>query len=180
MSELALQTSATELQDRRAAMVARLGSAPIAWPAKALQVTAVDVDSGELQVFSSASEVDLTDAVCASCAIPGVWPVVPIKGRRYMDGGAWRTADNAHLARGASSVLIVSPFGAPMGQVLPALEQDVAELRAGGSQVTLICAEPLALASAVLGPLNPAVREPAARAGRAQARRVSAQLKAAS
>lgn len=175
--ELALQTWTISLEERRTDMAARLGSAALAWPAKHLMITAVDVDSGELCVFDASSNVDLVDAIMASCAVPGVWPVVPLQGRRYMDGGVWRTPENAHLARGAKSVLILSPFGAVTGA--GPLDNDVAELRAAGAHVTLICADPSALASAALGPLNPAVREPAARAGRVQGRRISAELKAA-
>jgi len=44
------------------------------WPA-ALQVTAIDADTGELHVFDAASEVPLVDAVAASGAVPGVWPL---------------------------------------------------------------------------------------------------------
>ncbi len=174
--ELALRTPTIDAQERRSDMAIRLGASAKMWPAQQLEITAVDVDSGELRVFDAASGAELLDAVCASCAVPGVWPIVPIQGRRYIDGGAW-TPDNAHLAQGAPAVLIVSPFGGIGGVVASTpLGQDIAALRASGSRVSLICADAEALASAALGPLNPATREPAARAGRAQAGRVGAQL----
>jgi len=178
-SELALRTPTVSQEERRADMAARLGSTATAWPAqRVLKITAVDVDSGELHAFDATSGVALIDAITASCAVPGVWPVVSIQGRRYMDGGVWRTPENAHLALGAPSVLVLSPFGAALGAVTGPLEREIAELRAAGARVTLICADPQALASAALGPLNPAVREPAARAGRVQGRRIAAEVRA--
>jgi NTE family protein len=89
----------------------------------------------------------------------------------------WRTPENAHLGQGAASVLVLAPFGATTGATTPQLERDVAELRSAGTRVTLICADPLALATAAAGPLNPVVRGPAAHAGRAQARRAAAALR---
>lgn len=178
-SELALRTPDVSQEARRAAMASRLGPSATAWPAqRVLKITAVDVDSGELRTFDASSDVALIDAILASCAVPGVWPVVSIQGHRYMDGGVWRTPENAHLALGATSVLVLSPFGAAMGTVAAPLEQEITELRSAGARVTLICADPPALASAALGPLNPAAREPAARAGREQGRRVAAQVRA--
>ena len=41
------------------------------WPQRALRVTAVDVDTGELTQFDRDSGVNLVDAVAASCAVPG-------------------------------------------------------------------------------------------------------------
>jgi len=73
-----------------------------------LWVTAVDADSGEFVVFGGPGcGADLVDAVSASCAVPGVWPPVRIGGRRFVDGGM-RSATNADLAAGFSSV-VVSP-----------------------------------------------------------------------
>ena len=56
------------------------------------------------------SRIPLTDAVVASCAVPGIWPPVTIGGRRYMDGGV-RSSDNADLAAGAARIVVVSPLG---------------------------------------------------------------------
>ncbi|EUA40799.1 putative esterase of the alpha-beta hydrolase superfamily [Mycobacterium avium subsp. avium 2285 (R)] len=60
---------------RRRVIAARLPSHR--WPRRALRLTAIDVDTGELTVFDPASGVDLVDAVAASCAVPGRglrWP----------------------------------------------------------------------------------------------------------
>jgi NTE family protein len=54
-----------------------------------LWVVACDYSTGERVVFGrrGAPEADLTEAVAASCAIPGFYHPVTIGGRRYVDGG---------------------------------------------------------------------------------------------
>jgi NTE family protein len=54
-----------------------------------LSVIACDYATGERIAFGrdDAPEVDLADAVAASCAIPGFYHPVKIGGRRYVDGG---------------------------------------------------------------------------------------------
>jgi NTE family protein len=50
-------------------------------------------------VFDSAGIASQVDAVGASCAVPGVWSLVTLGERRFMDGGM-RTIANADLAHG--------------------------------------------------------------------------------
>lgn len=53
-----------------------------------LTVTAVDADTGQLEVFGDGGkEAPLIDALWASCALPVYYPPVAVGGRRYMDGG---------------------------------------------------------------------------------------------
>ena len=143
------------------------------WPAASLTITAVDAESGELAVFDASSGVSLVDAVSASCAVPGVWPLVSIAGRNYFDGGGY-TVDNAHIAAGSQRVVIASPFGtvspAPAGFHL---NDAVAALEAAGTGVVLI--EPDATARAAMGPnpLDPQARRPSAEAGFAQGERLA-------
>jgi NTE family protein len=49
-----------------------------------LHIIVTDLNAGEPVVLSSGS---LDDALCASCAIPGVFPPVRHEGRLYVDGG---------------------------------------------------------------------------------------------
>jgi NTE family protein len=152
--------------DRRVVIASRLPSHD--WPARVVRLVAVDCESGETAIFDAASGVSLVDAVGASCAVPGVWPPVTIGGRRFMDGGT-RSMDNADLAEGAARVIIVTPFGlsTQIPTRMPLLDV-VARLRDGGAQVTVI--EPDDASRAAFGgnPLDPATRQPAATAGRAQ------------
>jgi NTE family protein len=57
-----------------------------AWPA-GFRCPAIDTDTGELVVWNEGSGVPLRAAVAASCALPMLFPVVTIDGRRYLDGG---------------------------------------------------------------------------------------------
>lgn len=77
------------------------------WPS-ALRVTAVDAVSGQPVVWDATSGVDLVTAVAASCAVPCVFPPVPVDGSLFMDGGA-RSVTNADLAAGASAVIVLAP-----------------------------------------------------------------------
>ncbi|KIZ19257.1 patatin-like phospholipase family protein [Streptomyces natalensis] len=79
------------------------------WPDRKLLITAVDVATGEPEVFDRASGVPLPSAVAASTAFPGIYPPVTVNGRRYMDGGL-RSGTNADLAAGARALVVVEPL----------------------------------------------------------------------
>ena len=79
------------------------------WPDRDLRVTAVEAESGEFVVFDRDSDVDILQAVAASCAVPLVWPAVTIDGLHYIDGGMRSTA-NADLASGADAVVVIAPL----------------------------------------------------------------------
>lgn len=107
--ELALQAETISPAERRANIITRLGLPDPEWPHKPLSITAMDTETLELVVFTASSSVPLVDAVAASCAVPGVWPPTPIDGRRYVDGGVWRT-ENVHLAQGSKAALVLAPL----------------------------------------------------------------------
>jgi NTE family protein len=80
------------------------------WPkGRDLKVTTVCCETGELVVFDSTSGVDLVRAVAASCAVPMVWAPVEIDGLHYIDGGV-RSPTNIDLAKGAETLLVLSPL----------------------------------------------------------------------
>ena len=153
---------------RRAVIESRLPAPD--WPAREILLVAVDAESGAVRVFDRESGVSLIDAVAASSAVPGVWPPVTICGRRYVDGGV-RSSDNADLAIGAARVVIVSPLGwdSPLPSLFP-LPSVVGQLRADGTEVTVLTPDAASAAAIGLNPLDPATRTPAAQAGRAQGR----------
>jgi NTE family protein len=163
---LALQATTMPEEERRGVFRARIGEP--AWPGRRLVVTAVDAHDGSFSAFDADSGVALLDAVAASCAVPLVYPPITIAGRRYIDGGM-RSVTNADLAAGCEKVLIVAPFpGAPGSPLGPSLDDEVAELRTA-AEVHVVLADEGALQAFSANPLNPATREPSARAGRAQA-----------
>ncbi|MEW2140497.1 patatin-like phospholipase family protein [Streptomyces sp. NPDC005409] len=162
---LALAAATGEESQRREVLAARLVSH--AWPQRRFVVTAVDALSGDLKAFDAESGGGLVDAVSASCAVPGVWPPVTVDGRRFIDGGV-RSATNADLAADYARVVIIAPVSLGSGLV-PAPAAQAARLREAGSKVLLIT--PSAAARKAIGRnvLDPARRDPAARAGLAQA-----------
>jgi NTE family protein len=125
------------------------------WPA-GLITTAVDATDGSFTTFDATSGAVLTQAVAASCAIPGVFPPVTIGDRRFVDGGV-RSDASADLAAGMDFVLLISPAIADdrPGRSRQATEVD--RLRADGSRVVEITPDAAAAAYLAVDPLAPAV-----------------------
>ncbi|GHO68303.1 patatin [Ktedonobacter sp. SOSP1-52] len=134
------------------------------------------VTEAERRIFNHASGVDLVDAVAASCAIPGVWPPVTIDGHRYIDGGTYAN-ENADLASGFERVLVLAPDVPAHSPIT--LDAHSQQLRREGARVDIVHFDEVTKkALAVVGGnlLDPAVRERAAYAGRAQGRSIASQL----
>ncbi|MEW2414590.1 patatin-like phospholipase family protein [Streptomyces sp. NPDC046866] len=171
---LALAADTGGEEERRTVLRARLGSPD--WPERRLVVTAVDALTGELTAFDKDSGASVLDAVSASCAVPGVWPPVTVGGRRFIDGGI-RSATNADLAAGYSRVVIVAPI--TLGSALvPSPAAQAAKLREAGARVLLITPSAQARKAFGRNVLDPARRDPAARAGLAQAAQHAAEAAA--
>jgi NTE family protein len=136
------------------------------WPDRDLRITAVDVDSGELRVFDGSNDVDIVEAVAASCAVPLIWPPVKIDGHRYMDGGI-RSTVNIDLAKGADSVVVLAPLPQTFGKYysIPA------QLDRLGPHVRSLVVSPDKQALKAIGRdmLDPTKRADAAHAGLVQA-----------
>lgn len=77
-----------------------------AWPERGYACTAVDAETGEFRMWGADSGVGVVRAVASSCSVPGVYPPVTLKGRRYIDGGM-RSGTNADLAKGHERVLVI-------------------------------------------------------------------------
>jgi NTE family protein len=78
------------------------------WPRQQPPITAVDAESGHRATFGPDPGAGLLDAVAASGALPGVFPLVTIGGRRYADGGV-HSLYNADLAAGHDVVTVLTP-----------------------------------------------------------------------
>jgi NTE family protein len=117
------------------------------WPER-FACTAVDAVSGEFAVWDARADVELDRAISSSCAVPGLFEPITIKGRRYIDGGM-RSGTNADLATGHDHVLIISVLGAvgARGTQLARLARvnqldgEIAALTEGGSVVAMIEAD---------------------------------------
>jgi NTE family protein len=120
-----------------------------AWP-EAYACTAVDVETGDFQLWDSTSGVDLRHAIASSCSVPGVFPPITIGGKRYMDGGM-RTALNADAAIGHDVVVAVSCFALALPEgmsdpmfdaVSAAIEAELTRLRTAGAALEVIAPSP--------------------------------------
>jgi predicted acylesterase/phospholipase RssA len=86
---------------------------PEGWVARDdVTVVALDYDTGERAAFGrpGAPPAALSDAVMASCAIPGWYQPVVIGDHRYIDGGAWSSTNLDLLAgEGLDEVFVLAP-----------------------------------------------------------------------
>jgi NTE family protein len=168
---------------RRAMVAARLPRHE--WPDRPMIVTTLDAHTGELVTFDRDSGADLVDVLTAAVALPGGAPTVEIGGRRFINGGV-RSADNADLAAGYATVLVLTPFSErrgplPDGQFeglrrFPGsdLASQVEDLRRQGSRVEVITPDDDSRAAMGVNQMDPATRAPSARAGYAQGRALDA------
>jgi len=154
-------------EQRRAVVESRLVTSK--WPAN-LQVTAIDADTGQLHTFDHQSGVSLLDAVSASGAVPGVWPLVSIGDRFWTDGGMVSTT-NSRLAEGYERIVILSPMPNGYGSI-PGAAEDAASLRTS-ADVYLITPDERSVAAIGPNPYDPARRSATAIAGREQGRSIA-------
>ncbi|MEM5383286.1 patatin-like phospholipase family protein [Paraburkholderia phymatum] len=162
----ARRSETPSLDERKAIIASRLSEDE--WLSRSLRLVAVDVDTGEPRVFDSESGCSLIDAVAASCAVPGVWPTVPIEGKHYMDGGIM-SMNNAWVASGSKRVLVLAPLGYSDGNPVSGhLRDEVKALENQGASVRVITPNESSLKAFGGNVLDPARRSPAAHAGYSQ------------
>lgn len=156
---IALGAHTVDWPTRRRVIEGRIGTEE--WPARRLLVTAIDAESGEFRTWTRDDGVGLIDAVASSCAVAGVWPCVPVNGRMYYDGG-FRNSANASLAAGHDDVWVLAPL---TGLASPAVEAEIAQLRAEGANVRFISADDAATEAMGPNSLDPRRRGVAAEHG---------------
>ena len=103
-------------------------------------VVACDYATGRRVAFGreDAPPADLTDAVAASCAIPGFYRSVRIGGRRFVDGGVY-SVTNADVLRDRrlDLVIVVNPMRGRPG-VGRRLDHELCKLAESGTDTFLI------------------------------------------
>jgi NTE family protein len=169
---LALETDTVPEAARLQVIAGRLPNHT--WPNRPVRIVAVEASTGEERIFDESGDVSLVDAVAASCAVPGIWPPITIDGQRYMDGGI-RSALNADLAVGHDVVLIL----APIDDMLPLADDVAAGMKKLEAESRVHTVRPDEASTAAFGSdlLDPATREPSARAGRIQGQAVAAAVR---
>ena len=166
IGQMARDTQTVSAKERLEVIKARLPNHE--WPSHDLSLVAIDAADGEPHCFDNSSQVSLVDAVAASCAVPGVWPVVNMKGHGYVDGGT-RSKDNADYAQGAKTILILSPAsGKGFSWPRSSLSQEIEILEKSGSQVLSVTPNRQSIEAIGSNSLDPKKREAAAVAGKIQ------------
>lgn len=148
------------------------------WPDRAFACTAVDTETGGFQLWTGESGVGVVRAVASSCSVPGVFPPITLKERRYIDGGI-RSATNADLASGHRVVVLVAvrtASGAAAGPLSARLDEEVAILQDGGATVLLLTPDDASLDAFGLNLMDPSRRPGAVRAGLAQGQALAADI----
>lgn len=159
-----------------------------------LRIAVVEVESGRRVMLGAPGAPDLpvSEAVRASCAIPGVFRPVRAGGRTYVDGGAWSPTnmDTAEVKRG-QRVLCLNPSGSfrpaigelagalgPLTRAIAAAEALVLKRR--GASVTTVNPDGPTAAAMGTNLMDPSRREAVIEAGLAQGRGLAVQLARAS
>ena len=160
----------------------------VSWNGR-LRVVAVETETGKRVVFGapSAPSVSVSDAVQASCAIPGVFRPVAVGKHTYVDGGAWSPTnmDAADVSSG-TRVLCLNPTGSlrpaigalagafgPVSRGVAATEALV--LRNRGAIVTTVNPDQASAAAIGTNLMDPERRDAVIDAGLAQGRRLISQ-----
>ncbi|MGZ6038263.1 MAG: patatin-like phospholipase family protein, partial [Phenylobacterium sp.] len=152
-----------------------------AWPERGFACTAVDAETGGFQLWTRDSGVGVVRAVASSCSVPGVYPPVTLKGRRYIDGGM-RSSTNADMAGGHELVLVVAvrlgAAGGALGERIAArFNEEVESLKDGGATVVTITPDEDSVTAFGPNLMDFRRRPDAARAGLAQGLAYAADVK---
>ena len=153
------------------------------WPERNYACTAVDALTGEFVVWNKEAGAGIKRAVASSCSVPGVFPPITIKGRRYIDGGM-RSATNADLAKGYDVAIVVAVTGAAADpkmaeQFRKQLDKEIAVARESGTKVELLVPDAASLQAFGINLMDARKRPGAAKAGIAQGNAQAASIRAA-
>jgi NTE family protein len=153
-----------------------------AWPGRPYACTAVDAADGSFVVWNREAGIGLARAVASSCSVPGIFPPITIRGRRYIDGGM-RSATNADVAKGYDAVLVVAvtvriPDPMLAERFRKPLENELKVLREHGARVELIMPDDASLEAFGINLMDRSRRPAAAKAGLNQGRADAAKLRA--
>jgi NTE family protein len=150
------------------------------WPSKALHITCVDAYTGERCVVSSESNIQVSKAIAASCAVPGLSSPQPIGDRLCMDGGVSGTGMHLDLLAGARRALVLALSDgselteAMVTQTPGAAQQELADLAASGTEVLLRTPEEFNIDELMLPASVPGALKMGARQASADAAELSA------
>ena len=146
------------------------------WPAS-FACTAVDAENGDFVVWNEAARIPLGRGIASSCSVPGIFPPITIKGRRYVDGGM-RSATNIDLAKGYEKVLAVAVLSNLATEAMRArIDGEIAVLTKAGARVELIAPNAECLEIFGVNLMDAGKRADVAKAGERQGRAEAERLR---
>ena len=116
------------------------------WPSPKLHTTANDCYTGERIVVSAEDGIEINHACAASSSLPGSMGPTWLKDRLCMDGGICQTSTHCDVVTGVRKALVVSltdgsadanKIGLRTSGLPNTLQQEVAEIKAAGTEVVL-------------------------------------------
>lgn len=119
------------------------------WPSPALYTTANDCYTGERIIVSASSNIDIDVACAASSSLPGKMGPTWLHDRLCMDGGICQTSTHCDVIAGVKRALVFSlgdgtpneiTQGLRTSAMPDTLNQEIADLRANGTQVIHVVA----------------------------------------
>jgi NTE family protein len=174
--------------DELGRMIERFG---LHWDGR-LRIAAVELESGRRVMFGApgATQLSVSQAVQASCAIPGVFRPLRAGGRSFVDGGVWSPTnmDAAEVGRG-DRVLCLNPTGSiraairePAG-ALAAVSRSIAAaealaLKRRGASTRTVNPDQASVAAMGANLMDRRQRRDVIGAGLRQGRRLAAELRA--
>jgi NTE family protein len=130
------------------AVINRLTGAGKAWPSPKFHASAIDCYTAQRLIVAQEDNIAAIDAMSASSSWPGLAGPTTLKDRRCMDGGTCQSSTHADVLGGTKRALIISlasgdderdaAQGLRLSHFPNSLNQEIADLKAGGSQVLLI------------------------------------------
>lgn len=152
-----------------------------AWPGQPYACTAVDAVDGSFVVWDKEAGIGLARAVASSCSVPGVFPPITIRGRRYIDGGM-RSPTNADVAKGYETVLVIAVTVRLTDPIMAErfrkpLEKELKILRENNGQVEVIMPDAASLDAFGMNLMDRRRRPASAKAGLSQGRADAARLR---
>jgi NTE family protein len=142
-----------------------------AWPERGYACTAVDALTGAFHLWTKESGVGLARAVASSCSVPGIYPPVTIKGRRYIDGGM-RSGSNADQAVGYDRVVVIAIRAGADGPLAERakriLDSEIKVLTDAGAKALVVYPDAASIGAFGANMMDARQRPPAAKAGYAQ------------
>ena len=177
IGRFALDAKAMLTEDQFIAVLSDAASKDGSWPEK-FACSAVDAETGDFKLWRKGDGVPVARGVASSCAVPGIYPPISIRGKRWMDGGM-RSATCLDCAAGYKRVvcLAVVPTMATTF-MLPRLKREAAKVMAEGGRVEMIVPDEASGAIFGVNLMDANSRAEITEAGIAQGRREAERLKA--